>query len=138
MGWCILEAVQAATGVNFDLEDAAKQRLRFPTRMKGGGIKSTKATRYPAFLGALPDVLPRCIDMTEINGDKINDRYNKNNRHQRNGVRNDTQGSGTDNVGGRTGLRSREHVSPAKITAHATIEVWSGLFAHAGCQTKPR
>ena len=39
---CIIEALQAATGVDFDTEDAARGRLRLPARMKGGGIKKSK------------------------------------------------------------------------------------------------
>ncbi len=34
---CIMEAVQAATGVDFDTDVMAKERLRLPARMKGGG-----------------------------------------------------------------------------------------------------
>ncbi len=60
---CILmEAVQVATCVNFDTKEMAKERLRLPARMKGGGIKSVEEKRYPAFLGAILDVLPRLID----------------------------------------------------------------------------
>jgi len=33
---CIMETVQAATGVNFEAEKMAKERLRLPARMKGG------------------------------------------------------------------------------------------------------
>ena len=67
---CIMEAVQAATGVNFETEVMAKERLRLPTRMKGGGsIRRATDTRCPAFLRALLDILPRCVDMTETNGE---------------------------------------------------------------------
>ena len=48
----IMEAVQTATGVDFDTKVMAKERLRLPARMKGGGIKRTTDTTYPAFLGA--------------------------------------------------------------------------------------
>ena len=48
---CIMEAVQAVTGVDFDSEDTARERLRIPARMKGGGIRRATKTRYPAFLG---------------------------------------------------------------------------------------
>ena len=58
---CIIEAVHAVTGVEFNTEDAARERLRIPTRMKGGGIKRTRETRYPTFMGALLDVLPRSV-----------------------------------------------------------------------------
>jgi len=68
---CIMEAVHAATGVDFDNEDAARERLRIPARMKGGGIGRAMETRYPAFLGALLDVLPRFIDRAEGNGEKV-------------------------------------------------------------------
>ena len=66
---CIMKAVQAATGVDFDIEEAARERLGILARMKGRGIKKAEDTRYPAFLGALLDVLPRCIDRTEANGE---------------------------------------------------------------------
>ncbi len=47
----------------------ARERLRLPTRMKGGGIKEAKEKRYPTFLGALMDVLPRIIDRKAENGE---------------------------------------------------------------------
>jgi len=72
---CIMEAIQAATGVDFDNEETARERLRIPARMKGGGIRRATETRYPTFLGALLDVLPRCIDRTEANGEKIQGYY---------------------------------------------------------------
>ncbi len=55
---CIMEAVQAATEVGIDGEEAAWERLRIPARMKGGEIRRAAETRYPAFLGTLLDVLP--------------------------------------------------------------------------------
>jgi hypothetical protein len=64
-----MEAVQAATGVDFDTEVMAKEKLRLPARMKGGGIKRTTDNMYPTFLGALLDILPRCVDMTETHGE---------------------------------------------------------------------
>ena len=67
---CIMEAVQVATGVDFDMEEMAKERMRIPSRMKGGEIRRATDTIYPAFLGGLLDVLPRCIDKMEDNGDK--------------------------------------------------------------------
>ena len=69
MNYCIMEAVHAATGVDFDGEEVARERLRIPARMKGGGIRRATETRYPAFQGAHLDVLPRCIDRTEDNGE---------------------------------------------------------------------
>ena len=65
----IMEAVQTATGVDFDTEETARNRLHLTARMKGGGIKSATNTRYPMFLGALLDVLPRCIDKTDEQGE---------------------------------------------------------------------
>jgi hypothetical protein len=47
----------------------AKERLRLPARMKGGGIKREADTRYPTFMGALLDILPRCVDKKESNGE---------------------------------------------------------------------
>ncbi len=57
-----MEAVHAATGVEFDAEVMVKERLRLPARMKGGGIKRAADVKYPTFLGALLDVLPMCAD----------------------------------------------------------------------------
>ncbi len=67
----IMEVVHAAKGVDFDVEEAARERLKIPARMKGGDIKRATYTRYPVFLGALLDVLPRCVDRTEANGECI-------------------------------------------------------------------
>jgi hypothetical protein len=66
---CIMEAVHAATGVDFDTEESSRERLRLPTRMKGGGIKRATDTRYPTFLRALLDILPRCIDRRDEHGE---------------------------------------------------------------------
>ena len=63
--------MQVATGVKFETEELAKARLRLPARMKGGGIKRPEDNRYPAFLGAMPDVLPRLIDKKDENGEIV-------------------------------------------------------------------
>ena len=39
--------------------------------MKGGGIKRAADTRKPAFLEALLNILPRCIDMKANNGEEM-------------------------------------------------------------------
>ena len=44
--------------------------------MKGGGVKSMVDLRNPAFLGAIMDVLPRCIDRSGPNGEKTRGIYN--------------------------------------------------------------
>ncbi len=62
---CISEVVKAATGIGFEKGELAEERLRLPTRMKGGGIKKLTDMRRPAFLGALLNSLPRCIDITK-------------------------------------------------------------------------
>jgi hypothetical protein len=72
---CIMEAVHAATGVKFDTEVMAKERLRLPARMKGGGIKRAADVKYPAFLGALLSVLPRCVDKKDKNGEIVKGIY---------------------------------------------------------------
>ena len=72
---CIMQAVHAATGVNFDTEVMAKERLRLPARMKGGGIKRTTDSWYPAFMGALLDIMSRCVDMKERNGEVTKGTY---------------------------------------------------------------
>jgi hypothetical protein len=61
---CILEAVKAARGIDFDQEEMAEERLRLPARMKRGGIKKQTNIRRPVFLGALLDILPRGIDIS--------------------------------------------------------------------------
>jgi len=63
-----MEAVQAATGINFDQDEEARSRLRLLARMKGGGVKKLEDVRYPTFLGALLDILPRCVDVKEEKG----------------------------------------------------------------------
>jgi hypothetical protein len=65
----IMEAVQAATGVGFDTEDAARERLKLPTRMKRGGIKRATDTRYPKILGPLMNILQRCIGRRDEHGE---------------------------------------------------------------------
>ncbi len=66
---CIMEAVQVATGVSFETNEMARERLRLPARIKGGGMKNAMDRRYPAFPGALMDVLPRLIDRKADNGE---------------------------------------------------------------------
>jgi hypothetical protein len=75
--WCILEGVQAAIGVDFDMEAAAIERLSLPAMMKGGGIKRAVDTKRPAFLGALLYVLPRCIDKKAENGEEMPGYYSE-------------------------------------------------------------
>ena len=48
---CIMEAIQATPGVEFDTEVMAKERLRLQARMKGGGIKRAADVKYLTFLG---------------------------------------------------------------------------------------
>ncbi len=74
---CILEAVEAATWVDFDMDMAAMERLRLPARMKGGGIRVATDARRPAFLVALLDVLPRCIHKKDENGEEMPGYYSE-------------------------------------------------------------
>ena len=60
----ILEVIHAAIGIRLDAEQVAKNILRLPARLKGGGIRNMGDMRRPAFLEALLDVLPRCTDRT--------------------------------------------------------------------------
>ena len=55
--------------MSFEIEKMAKERLRLPAHMKGGGVKRAINKRYPAFMGALLDVIPRMIDMEDENGE---------------------------------------------------------------------
>jgi len=61
---CILEAVEAATRIDSDVQVMANERLRMPTRMKGGGIKKKTDMRRKAFRGALLNILPVCMGIT--------------------------------------------------------------------------
>ena len=74
---CILQAVEAATDMEFKEEDMEEERLRLPTRMKGGGIKKQTDLMRPTFLGALPNILPRCIDITETGVEENKGYYSK-------------------------------------------------------------
>ncbi len=74
---CIMEAVEAATRVEFDMDRTAMERLRLPVRMKGGGIKSAADARRPTFLGALLNILPRCIDRKAENGEQMPGYYSE-------------------------------------------------------------
>ena len=65
----ISEAMEAATCIDFEDKEMAEERLRLPTRMKGEGIKKQMDLRRPAVLGALRDILPRCMSITESNGE---------------------------------------------------------------------
>jgi len=72
----IMEVVHAAIRIRFDAEQVARNRLRLPARLKDGGIRSMGGMRRPAFLGAILDVLPRCIDITGPNGQNTDCIYN--------------------------------------------------------------
>ena len=65
-----MEAVHAAMGIDFDAESVARDRLRLTARLKGGGIGSMLDLRRPAFLGAMLNILPRCIDKEDEEGEK--------------------------------------------------------------------
>ncbi len=70
-----MEEVQVATGVNLDTEVMAKEKLRLPARMKGGGVKRAMDIRYPTFLGALLDILSRSVDKKDGNGETMKGVY---------------------------------------------------------------
>ena len=60
---CILEAVEAAaTGIDLKKRHVDRDRLRLPAMFKEGGIRKLEDLRWPTFLGALLDTLPKCID----------------------------------------------------------------------------
>jgi hypothetical protein len=75
--YCIMEVVQAATGVDFDTEETRRERLRLLARIQGGGMKRAMDTRYMAFLGALMDVLPRYIDKMNDHGESLPGYYSQ-------------------------------------------------------------
>ena len=72
----ILEVVLAATGIRFVAQEMAKDTLRLPARLKGGGDRSMVGMRRTAFLGSILDVLPICIDKNGPNGEKTEGIYN--------------------------------------------------------------
>ena len=57
----VLEVCHAATDIRFNDEPVAKDRLRLSARLKGRGIRNMTDLRRPTFLGAILDILPRCI-----------------------------------------------------------------------------
>ncbi len=71
----IMEAMQTATGVEFESELVARERLRIPARMKGGGIKRAADTKYPAILGAILDILPRVVEKKDKDGETVKGAY---------------------------------------------------------------
>ena len=71
----IIEAIHAATGIELFAETEAKDILRLPPRLKGGEIMSMVDLRRPAFLGAMLDIMPRCIDMKDHEGEKTKGVY---------------------------------------------------------------
>ena len=71
----ILEVAHSATGIKFNAEQIAKDRLRLSARLKGGSIRSMADLRRPAFLGALLHVLPICIDKRGPNGEETEGIY---------------------------------------------------------------
>ena len=73
----IVEAVHSATGIEFDAETVAKDKLRLSARLKGGGIRNMVELSNLAFLGAMLDILPRCIDRKDQEGEKTTGVYNR-------------------------------------------------------------
>jgi len=73
----IIEAVYAVMGIDFNADDVAKYRLRLPSRLKGRGLRNMTNLKRPAFLEAILDTLPRCIDMRGLNGELTKGFYNK-------------------------------------------------------------
>jgi hypothetical protein len=55
----ILEAVHATTGINFNADYVARDRLRLQVKLKGGGLRSMSELRRTSFMGAILDTLPR-------------------------------------------------------------------------------
>ncbi len=74
---CISEAEEAATGIDFEEKEMAEERMRLPARMKCRSVEKQMNMRRPAFLGALLEILPRFIDITEANGEVQNGYYTK-------------------------------------------------------------
>jgi hypothetical protein len=71
----IPEAVHATTGIDFDAETVARDRLRLPARLKRGGIWRMVDLKRPAFLGAMLHILSRCIDKKIREGEKTKGIY---------------------------------------------------------------
>jgi hypothetical protein len=73
----ILEVVEATTRIVFDGGGLAEERLCLQARMKGRGIKKPTGLRRPEVPGALLDILLRCVDITEMNGEIQRGYYNR-------------------------------------------------------------
>ena len=65
----IMEAEHAATGSKFNADEVAKDRLRLPSKLKGGELCSISDLKRPTFTGAIFDILPRCIVRKGPNGE---------------------------------------------------------------------
>ncbi len=73
----LMEAAERAKGVDFGADELAYKRLGILTRLKGGGIRSLRDLRQQASLGAILDMLPRCIDNKDDEGGTIKDIYTR-------------------------------------------------------------
>jgi len=73
----LLEATQQGARANFSSEDLARQRLHILSRLKRGGITRISELREPAVLWSILDILPKCIDEKDDNGDIVKGVYAK-------------------------------------------------------------
>jgi hypothetical protein len=73
----LLEATERAKRIDFGSEEMTRLRLHIPARLTGGGIKSISELRHPTFVGAILDILPRCIDTRDEKGETTKGIYTK-------------------------------------------------------------
>jgi hypothetical protein len=71
----IMEAVHAVTNIDVNADEVAKDILRLSARLKEGGVRSVMDLRRPTFLGAVLDILPRCIGRRGPDGEEIQGIY---------------------------------------------------------------
>jgi hypothetical protein len=71
----IMKVCHATICNRFGANPLAKDRLRLPARRKGGGVRSMVDLRRPAFLGAILNIQPKCIDRRGSNGEETHEFY---------------------------------------------------------------
>ena len=73
----LLEVAEQTTEIDFGTEELARERPSIPTMLKGRGLRKPTVLRAPAFVGAIFDILTRCIDRKDETGELTKGVYAK-------------------------------------------------------------